>query len=198
LDENNKSYKYIAQQTGRDAGNAAGALAQAHLPAVLAEVDRANKLREFAEHYKALSTTAENPQQRGIDFEELWRDVMTFYGWHPEKSRVSGEDNDFTAIYDDVHILAEVRWHKGPMDGGKMREFLAKLDPRPRTVGLFISQSGYDNGARDVVRRSVSSKTVVLFSRADIEAVLLEGRDPGPIFREKFRDVADRLFEETS
>jgi hypothetical protein len=110
-------------------------------------------------------------------------------------SAFPGENNDFTAIYDGSHILAEVRWYQGPMDGGKMREFLAKLDPRPRTVGLFISHSGYDDGAVAVVRRSVNSKTVVMFSRPDIEAVLLERRDPGPIFREKLRDVYDLLFE---
>jgi hypothetical protein len=197
LQVDDESYKYIAHDAGHNAGNEAGTRAQADIPEILAEMGRANKLREFAERYKALRSTIESPQQRGIDFEQLWREVMKFYGWYPKKFGVPGEDNDFTAIYDGSHILAEVRWHSEKMNGGKMREFLAKLDPRPRTIGLFISQSGYDNGAVAVVRRSVNSKTVVLFSRPEIEAVLLEGRDPGPIFRKKVRDVYDLLFEET-
>jgi hypothetical protein len=197
LQINDNSYKYIAQDAGRNAANAAGTLAQAHLPTILAELDRATALQEFGERYNTLRSATERPQQRGIDFEQLWRDVMTFYGWHPKKFEVRGENNDFTAIYDGLHILAEVRWYKKPMSGGRMREFLAKLDPRPRTIGLFISQSGYDKGGLAVVRRSVNSKTVVLFSKLDIEAVLLERRDPGPIFREKVREVYDLLFEET-
>jgi hypothetical protein len=197
LEVDDESCKHIAQEAGRNAGNEAGARAQADIPAILAGMGRANKVRGFSERYTALSSTTGSPQQRGIDFEQLWREVMTFYGWYPKKFGVPGENNDFTAIYDGTHILAEVRWYSEQMNGGKMREFLAKLDARPRTIGLFISQSGYDNGAVAAVRRSVNSKTVVLFSRLDIEAVLLEGRDPGPIFREKVRDVYDLLFEET-
>jgi restriction endonuclease Mrr len=82
------------------------------------------------------------------------------------------------------------------MNGGKMREFLGKLDPRPQTIGLFISHSGFDEGARSVVRRAVNSKTVVLFDRKKIEAVLVEHVEPGAIFDEELRNAYDYIFEQ--
>jgi hypothetical protein len=135
-----------------------------------------------------------SPQARGYAFEELWRQVLALHGWKPKKFRIPGEENDFTAIYQGLHILGEVRWFDTPMNGGKMREFLAKLDPRPQTIGLFISYSGVDPGGWSVVRRAVNSKTVVIFTKADIEKVML-GTDPGPIFDEKLRDAYDYIFE---
>jgi hypothetical protein len=94
-----------------------------------------------------------------------------------------------------LHVLGEVRWYEAPMPGGKMREFLAKLDPLPQTIGMFVSYSGIDEGARSVIRRSVNSKTVVVFEKPDIDAVLLEAQDPGPIFDEKLREAYDFIFE---
>jgi hypothetical protein len=83
------------------------------------------------------------------------------------------------------------------MNGGKMREFLGKLDPRPQTIGMFVSHSGLDDGARSVVRRAVNSKTVVVFARADIESVLSpDPEDIGAIFNRKLRDAYDFIFEE--
>ncbi|WP_433479188.1 hypothetical protein ACQPZP_20450 [Spirillospora sp. CA-142024] len=87
------------------------------------------------------------PQDRGTQFERLWRDLLSFHGWHPKKIRIRDEDNGFTALYNGLHILGETRWFATPMKGGKMREFLAKLDTRPQTVGLFVLHSGYDDGA---------------------------------------------------
>ncbi|TDD34213.1 hypothetical protein E1287_17105 [Actinomadura sp. KC06] len=81
------------------------------------------------------------------------------------------------------------------MTGGKMREFLAKLDTRPQTIGLFVSHSGYDDGALTVIRRSVATKTVVRFDRADIDNLFLHRTDLGDLFSEKLRDVYDHLFE---
>jgi hypothetical protein len=89
VDDNN-SYKYIAQDAGRNATNAAGTLAQVNLPTILAEVDRASRHQEFAERYAVLVSRTDSPQQRGIDFEQLWREVLTFRGWHPKKFGVSG------------------------------------------------------------------------------------------------------------
>jgi hypothetical protein len=139
-----------------------------------------------------------SPQTRGQEFEKLWREVLEFHGWHPKKIRIPGEENDFTAIYQGLHILGEVRWFKDdePMNGGKMREFLGKLDPRPQTIGLFVSHSGLNDGAKSVMRRAVNSKTVVVFERADIEAVLVHHEDIGAIFNRKLRDAYDYLFEE--
>jgi hypothetical protein len=187
-----------AQRHGNSAANQAGQLAKADLPDLLREWERRSRLASFGERYAALAKPDMSPQRRGDDFEELWRDVLEFYGWHPKKFRILGEENDFTAIYQGLHILGEVRWFKDddPMDGGKMREFLGKLDPRPQTIGLFVSHSGLNNGAWSVVRRAVNSKTVVVFERVDIEDVLVRYADIGEIFNEKLRNAYDYIFEE--
>lgn len=150
-----------AQIHGNLLGNQAGQLAEADLPHLLSESERKGKQASLSERYAALMESDMSPQTRGQEFEKLWRDVLEFHGWHPKKIRIPGEENDFTAIYQCLHILGEVRWFKKgePMNGGKMREFLGKLDPRPQTIGLFVSHSGLDAGAWSVLRRAVNSKT---------------------------------------
>ena len=188
-----------AQPHGNQLANQAGQQAEADLPGLLSASERRSKVATFRERYVTLrDSTDMQPQVRGQEFEKIWREVLDFQGWHPKKIRISGEENDFTAIYQGFHILGEVRWFRDdePMTGGKMREFLAKLDPRPQTIGFFVTHSGLDAGAWSVLRRAVNSKTVVVFDRAAIEAVLVEFSEVGPIFDEKLRDVYDYLFEE--
>lgn len=182
---------------GTSFGNQAGARAESAVPAVRRALQRAVAQSGISDRYMKLLRLENNPHARGNQFERLWRDVLDLHGWKTKKFRIPGEENDFTALYQGLHILGEVRWHAEPMDGGKMREFLAKLDPRPQTIGLFISHSGVDGGARRVIRRSVNTKTVVLFDRDEIEQVLREAADPGPIFAEKLREAYDYIFEPT-
>jgi hypothetical protein len=179
---------------GVNFGNQAGAHAESAIPAVQELLRKAANQADITARYKRLTISGMTAQDRGREFEKLWRDALDSYGWKTKKFRIPGEENDFTAIYQGLHILGEVRWFDRPMNGAKMREFLAKLDPRPQTIGLFISYSGVDEGALSVVRRAVNSKTVVIFSKPDIEKVML-GSDPGPIFDEKLRDAYDYIFE---
>lgn len=182
-------------EDGVDAGQQAGELADSILPSVRENLRRETRKSELSDHYRQLLNSSMRSQDRGNAFEELWRKVLEFYGWKPKKFRISGEENDFTALYQGLHILGEVRWFSKPMNGAKMREFLAKLDPRPQTIGLFVSHSDVNKGGTDVVRRSANTKTVVIFGRADIEKVLFEAADPGLIFEEKLRDAYDYIFE---
>lgn len=184
-----------AESHGNGWGNAAGTRTEADLPGLVRASQRKDMQASFGERYTSLRDSSIKPQTRGQEFEKLWRDMLNFHGWRPKKIRISGEENDFTAIYQGLHILGEVRWFNEPMPGGKMREFLGKLDPRPQTIGLFVSHSGLDNGAWSVVRRAVNSKTVVVFELPDIEAVLVDHVDIGEIFSEKLRRVYDHIFE---
>lgn len=181
---------------GVDFGNQAGARTESALPMVQELLHQASAKADIAVHYILLKNSDMRPQDRGNAFEQLWRDVLDLHGWKTKKFRIPGEENDFTAIYQGLHVLGEIKWFDKPMTGGKMREFLAKLDPRPQTVGLFISYSGVDAGGMKVVRRSVNTKTVVIFGHEDVEKVML-GADPGPIFDEKLRDAYDFIFEIT-
>lgn len=147
-------WRVQARAHGAGAARRDGARAAARLPRLQSQ----GQLRHRYEH---LVTEEMTPQIRGTRFEELWRDLLSFHGWHPRKIRIGGEDNDFTALYNGLHVLGETRWFTDPMNGGKMREFLAKLDTRHQIIGRFVSRSGYDQGAQSVIRRSIATKTVV-------------------------------------
>jgi len=191
-----ETMEHDAQSHGTSMGNRAGHRAESELPALRNAWARTEAHLDLGKRYLELRQTASiSPQARGQAFERLWRDALEFHGWRPKKIRIPGEENDFTAIYQGLHILGEVRWYAEPMSGGKLREFLGKLDPRPQTIGLFVSHSGIDGGARSVIRRAVNSKTVVVFELAEIEAILVHRADIGPIFDENLRDAYDYIFE---
>ncbi len=180
---------------GRSKGQQDARQAEKELPRVQEWSKKTNKKLEFTERYYELKKSNISPQQRGHNFEVLWREVLDFYGWQTKKIQISGEQNDFTAIYQGIHVLGEVRWFKEAMSGAKMREFLGKLDARPQTIGLFISHSGVSEGGLDVVRRAINTKTVVIFGKSEIEQIL-EGRGhPGKVFQKGLRDVYDFVFE---
>jgi len=189
--------RVAGHEHGVNFGDQAGERAESAIPKVQEVLQRSISQSIFSDRYRQLVVSGMSPQARGNEFEELWRNVLQLYGWKPKKFRIPGEENDFTAIYQGLHILGEVRWFDSPMDGNKMRAFLAKLDPRPQTIGLFISHSGFDRGALGVRRRSANSKTVIIFEKEDIEKVMLDSADPGPIFDEKLRDAYDFIFERT-
>jgi Restriction endonuclease len=186
-------------ETGKIHGNREaivdGSGAEFQLPELRAWWEADQSFRELRSRYQELLAWTGSRQARGQQFEILWRDALNLHGWHSKKVRIPGEDNDFTALYSGLHILGEVRWYTEPMAGGKMREFLAKLDPRPQTIGLFVSHSGYDDGARSVVRRAINSKTIVMFEQQHIEQVLLDRVPPGDLFDVLLRDAYDYLFE---
>ena len=183
---------------GREFAEHDGELLRRNFPDLVRE-DRILKTKlSFKARYEELSKSKEiTPQVRGIEFEKLWRDVLDFYGWKTKKIKLGGEEDDFTAIYLASHILGEVRWYKDPMTGDKVRSFSAKLDPRPQTTGLMISMSGFDEGAYAVARRVVHSKTIVFFSKDQIEKVIVSLVSPGEVFEEELRKVYDYIFEET-
>jgi len=184
-----------ASHHGTGRANGHGARAEQQLPALRSAFQDAQVRAGFRASYGAMHQWSGTPQTRGIAFEKLWREVLGFHGWHPKKVTIDGEDDDFTAIRNGAHILGEVRWYAGPMTGGKAREFLAKFSPRPATTGLFISYTGYDDGARAVFRRAVGTTAVVLFGKDEIDDVLDRGADLGALFDVRLREVYDYLFE---
>lgn len=197
LNQSIETIRRNGKDHGGNFGNQRGAAASKDLPEILEKSDREDELVSFTDTYKDLIKGDMTAQERGAAFETLWRKVLDFYGWRSKKIKIAGEENDFTALYEGNHILGEVRWfnESTPMNGGKMREFLGKLDPRPRTIGFFISHSGFDAGAVSVARRSVNTKTVVLFEKSEIEKVLIEHTNPADLFDEKLREVYDSVFE---
>ncbi|MEX2398683.1 MAG: restriction endonuclease [Candidatus Saccharimonadales bacterium] len=195
---NNVDYQIEKQgrSHGYDRGNQHGAKARKEIPVLNSKLASDIELQTISKKFEELKSGSDKPHQRGTGFEELWRRTLSFYGWKPKKIQIHGEENDFTAIYQGNHILGEVRWHKTAMQANKMRDFLGKLDPRPQTIGFFISQSGFTQGAISVARRSINTKTVVMFGPDEISQVLTGRKDPGELFNNLLRDIYDKVLEE--
>ena len=164
-----------------------------HTKKLLSFRKRYNKLKKSSEEKKKIKGLA---QKIGHEFERLFRELVEYYGWQPKKIRIAGEEDDFTAIYEGNHILAEVRWYKKPLGAAKVREFSAKLNPRPQTLGLIISYSGFNDGAYSEARKQVNAgKAIVFFHKEQIELIIEKLVDPGEVFSRELRDVYDYLFE---
>ncbi len=187
-----------ARHSGGRSAQTAGSIARSRLPQLKEAHDKNLQFENISQQYQTLKTQKGlNVQERGRRFEVLVREFLNYYGWKARKIRIPGEEDDFTAIYQTNHILGEVRWYNDdkPMTGANVREFIAKLDPRPTTIGLMISQSGFDKGADAVARRSVNSKTVVFFDSEDIDSMFVSHRNPGELLDDKLRDIYDHVFE---
>jgi hypothetical protein len=189
------------EQHGISRANQYGALLKTIYPQLKAQDEYTKRLLSFRKQYqklKAKSSVKKKPkglaQEIGYRFEALFRDILEFYGWQPKKMLISGEENDFTAIYEGNHILGEVRWCTKPLNGNKVRAFATKLDPRSQTIGLIISYSGFDEGAFSVARR-LSNKTVVFFGKEHIDLTIEKLVDPGEVFSRELRNTYDYLFE---
>jgi hypothetical protein len=111
---------------GNSRGNQAGTKAEQELPRILEDAQRTAQLLAFGERYKELQISRGSFQARGQEFEKLWREVLDFYGWKTKKFRIPGEENDFTAIYQGLHVLGEVRWFNEPINGRQVERVLGK------------------------------------------------------------------------
>ena len=84
---------------GTTFGNQAGARAESALPAVQRALQRAVAQSAISDRYTKLLRPENNPHARGNRFEQLWRDLLDLHGWKTKKFRIPGEENDFTATY---------------------------------------------------------------------------------------------------
>lgn len=187
---------------GRNKAMALGETTVHFLPQMRGQAEHTATLLSFRKEYEALKNNKSKegqvltPQQIGHKFENLWRDILNFYGWQAKKITLNGEGNDFTAIFEGHHILGEVRWEKRQLNGEAIDAFAGKLSPRPQTIGIIISYSGFNDGAYATARRLVASgKTIVFFNIEHIEKIIVRLVDPGEVFSLELRNVYDYLFE---
>jgi len=186
-----------AEGHGQSFGQKYGELAQQFLPQLRAMVQNTSDKLSIKVRYDHIKNNTNNltPQQIGHEFESLFRDILNIYGWQAKKISLSGEGNDFTAIFEGHHILGETRWEKKPVNGEEVSAFVGKLTPRPQTIGLMVSYSGFNKGAYDTARRHVSDRTIVFFDKQHIEKIITSLTDPWEVFSFELRNVYDFLFE---
>lgn len=142
---------------------------------------------------KGLRKDSINENQRGVAFEKLVRSTFDFYGWKIKEVKKKGEQIDFTGIFEGNHIIGEVRWKAKPIESKEIRDFIGKLNPRPQSIGLFISCSGYTDDVKEVLTQN-QDKIVITFDSNDIEEIFIKETNPGDIFSKKLRDRYDLIF----
>lgn len=204
ITENESHIIKNAEDHGRGFAERDSNFAKAELPNLRKFVELSSKklsIRLRFADLKKFSTDPTNspfsPQKIGHEFEKLIRGVLELYGWQPKKIQLPYEGNDFTAMYLTQHILGEVRWEKKELKGEDINAFAGKLAPRPQTIGLMFSMSGFNSGAYTVARTLLAdNKTIVLLGKPEIEEIIDKLMDPGEVFTRELREVYDKLFED--
>lgn len=88
------------------------------------------------------------PQQKGYALEKLFTDLMEASGIQVEKPfNNPGEQIDGAIKYEGRYYLIELKWTADQTDPVQLRNFYVKLLGKPDGRGLFLSMSGFTNGA---------------------------------------------------
>lgn len=191
---------------GNSRGTMVGDTAIQLLPSYKAQDEHTRSLIQFSLRYKELITTYEKPQKTkseslaiGHKFEQLWRDILNYWDWQAKKIELDGERDDFTAMYKGNHIVGECRWVNKPQDADEVRAFAAKLNTRARSIGLMVAYSGFNQNALKQVKSLVhSGQTIVLFTKSQIDQIILNFVSPDEIMDKEYREVLDYLYEKVS
>jgi len=191
---------------GISRGTMAGKAAVQLLPSYKAQDEHTRSLIQFSLRYKELITTYEKPQKTkseslaiGHKFEQLWRDVLNYWDWQAKKIELDGERDDFTAMYKGNHVVGECRWVSKPQDADEVRAFAEKLNPRTRSIGLMVAYAGFNPNAYTQVRKSVQSgKTIVLFTKSQIDNIVINFVSPDEVMDKELREVLDYIYEKKS
>jgi hypothetical protein len=89
-----------------------------------------------------------SPQQKGYALEKLFADLMEAAGIPVEKPFNNlGEQLDGAIKYEGRYYLIELKWTADQTDPVQLRNFYVKLLGKPDGRGIFLSMSGFTNGA---------------------------------------------------
>lgn len=69
---------------------------------------------------RSLRKSTISKQKRGVEFEKLIRNLLDFYGWNTKEIKKTGEQIDFTAIFEGNHIIGEIRWFTESIEAKEM------------------------------------------------------------------------------
>lgn len=92
-------------------------------------------------------------RKRGFDFERLLNAMLQNEKLEPRTSYKSlGEQIDGSFFLDGSVFLLEAKWHADPLPASTLYQFKGKVDGKLiGTIGIFISMSGYSEGAVDAL-----------------------------------------------
>lgn len=109
-----------------------------------------DELEELKQRYLSLSRS-DNPQQRGLEFETLLRDLFNLYDMEPRSSySTSNEQIDGSLSFDTDDYLMEAKWISDPVGRETVDVFAAKVKRKGKNaLGLLIAVNGFATSAID-------------------------------------------------
>jgi hypothetical protein len=133
----------------------------------------ADELRALRDRYMALHK-ADDPHQRGRDFEFLLTDLFLLFDMEPRLSYIlPHEQIDGSLSFDTDDYIVEARWRKEPADPSDLNFFKTKVERKGRNaLGIFVSVQGFTPGA---LAQFASMSPFVVFTGDDIFLVF-DGR----------------------
>ena len=137
-------------------------------------------LRQFSDELRALHDgyvamhKADDPHQRGKEFEALLTDVFLLFDMEPRLSySLTHEQIDGSVSFDTDDYIIEARWRRESTGRTHLDVFKAKVERKGRNaVGIFVSVNNFTS---DALAQYSSASPFVVFTGEDIFMVL-DGR----------------------
>lgn len=133
-----------------------------------------------------------NPQERGLQFEQMIKDALAAFGLEPRGSyRSLGEQVDGSFVHKGRPFLLEAKWTADPIPASTLYAFKGKVDGKlTGTIGVFVSISGYSEDAVDAL---VAGKSInlILFDKDDWEDSIAESVGFDQVLVQKLRFAAE-------
>jgi hypothetical protein len=103
------------------------------------------------------------PQKRGYALESIFTELMRLSGIPVEEPfRITGEQLDGAIKYDGHYYLLELKWTADKSDPKEIGHFFYKVEGKMQARGLFVSMSGFTNGAIATLPKGKELKILLL------------------------------------
>ena len=130
------------------------------------------------------------PQKRGYALESIFTDLMRLSGILVEEPfRIVGEQLDGAIKYDGHYYLLELKWTADKSDPKEIGHFFYKVEGKMQARGLFVSMSGFTDGA-----------IATLPKGKDLKILLLDGNHLANVIygMYKFQELLERAIRQAS
>lgn len=152
----------------------------------------ATNLKELLDRFLLLNSM-DDRQRAGRDLERLLHDLFEVFELKPRGAFVVvGEQIDGSIVFDGNSYLVEAKWETGQVGLAPVMTFREKVSGKSSmTYGIFLSISGYTDGARDGITRGKQPNFLMLDGR-HLYAVLNSEVDLIELLRDLRRELADK------
>ncbi len=157
-------------------------------------MNSSNEIKKEYEKLKNLPADADGmaKRRRGFAFERLLNKLFALDNMEPRTGfRPAGEQIDGSIYLDGCIYLLEAKWHAKPLPASTLYEFKGKVDGKlAGTIGIFISMSGYSEGAIDALILG-KALNIILFDQRDMDAAIVRGSGIKSLLKFKLRKAAE-------